>query len=61
MVLEDNLKKVRELKSKLEEITDPMSSFDAGLFKSIVISGMISEEDEMTLELLGGLKITEKI
>ena len=60
-LLEDTLKKLRELKSILFAINDPVTSFDEALFKETVVSGTISADDELTLEFIGGIKITEKI
>lgn len=59
--LDDNLKEIRRLKARLEELTDPMTSFDGRLFSEIVVSGTLSTDDELTLQFIGGLKFSERI
>ena len=59
--LEEALKEIRTLKESIEEITDPISTFDADLFGKIVKSGTLTINDELTLEFIGGLKFTEEI
>ncbi len=59
--LEEALKQIRSLKSKIERIEDPEVAFDPDLFEDIVVSGTLSENDELTLEFIGGLKFTEEI
>ena len=61
IMLEETLKNIRTLKSKIEAIEDPVVSFDPQLFGDIVLSGSFSENDELTLEFIGGLKFTEQI
>ncbi len=61
IALEETLKTIRKLKSKIDEIEDPVVSFDPELFKDIVKSGTLSKQDELTLEFIGGLKFTEEI
>ena len=61
IMLEETLKNIRMLKSKIEAIEDPVVSFDPQLFGDIVLSGTFSENDELTLEFIGGLKFTEQI
>lgn len=61
IMLEETLKNIRTLKSKIEAIEDPVVSFDPQLFGDIVRSGTFSENDELTLEFIGGLKFTEII
>lgn len=60
-LLDDTLKKIRELKEKIYEIEEPVTAFDPELFGQIVVSGTLSENDELTLEFIGGLKFTEQI
>lgn len=60
-LLEDTLKKIRDLKEKIYEIEEPVTAFDPELFGQIVVSGTLSENDELTLEFIGGLKFTEQI
>ena len=59
--LEETLKNIRALKSKIEAVEDPVTAFDPQLFGDIVLSGTFSENDELTLEFIGGLKFTEQI
>ena len=61
MVLEETLKNIRKLKNRIEEIDDPLSVFDPGLFNDVVVSGTVSEQDELTIEFIGGLKFKELI
>lgn len=55
------LEEVKQLRSLIFEIEDPYETFDEKLFTAIVKHIQISKEDEMTIELLGGLRFTERI
>ena len=55
------MKNIRQLKNRIEEIDDPLSVFDPGLFNAVVASGTVSEQDELTIEFIGGLKFKELI
>lgn len=55
------LEQVAKLKSLIEEVEEPLEDFDEHLFTEIVTDITISNRDEMTITLLGGLKFTELI
>ncbi len=59
--LDEALKNVRQLKEYIEEIEDPISTFDADLFGKIVLSGSLSASDLLTLDFIGGIQFTEHI
>ena len=42
-------------------IDEPLETFDEKLFMEIVKSIQINKEDEMSVELLGGLRFKERI
>ena len=52
---------VRKLKSLIDELEQPLETFDEKLFHEIVTDICINNRDEMTVTLLGGLKFTEQI
>lgn len=52
---------IRELRTALSEISEPLVQFDAALFQKIVTDIQIDKEDNMTITLMGGLKFTEMI
>ncbi len=55
------LKDVRELRSILYEIDEPLETFDGKLFLAVVKKIHINKRDEMTVTFLGGLRFTESI
>lgn len=55
------LQDVRKLKSLLDEIEDPLDEFNEKLFEEIIVGMSLTNRDELTMELLGGLKFTELI
>ena len=55
------LEKVRKLKMLIFELEEPLEAFDEKLFLEIVKSIQINKEDEMSVELLGGLRFRERI
>lgn len=55
------LEQVAKLKSLIDEVEEPLEEFDEHLFTEIVTDITISNRDEMTITLLGGLKFTELI
>lgn len=55
------LEQVKKLKGFINEVEEPLENFDEHLFKEIVTDITISNRDEMTITLLGGLKFTELI
>ncbi len=55
------LENVRKLKSLLDEIEEPLDTFDEKLFSETVLKIEINKHDEMTVTLIGGLKFTEVI
>ena len=52
---------VKKLKRLLEEIKEPLEAFDEKLFQEVVTDISISNQDEMTLTVLGGLRFTERL
>ena len=55
------LEQVRKLQRLIEEIEEPLEDFDEHLFNEIITDITISNRDEMTMTVLGGLKFTELI
>ena len=55
------LEEVRKLKMLIFEQEEPLEAFDEKLFLEIVKSIQINKEDEMSVELLGGLRFRERI
>ena len=55
------LEDVRHLKATLDELEDPLESFDEKLFMEIIKEITISRADEMEMTIIGGLKFTELI
>ena len=55
------LEQVRKLQRLIEEIEEPLEDFDEHLFTEIITDITISNRDEMTMTVLGGLKFTELI
>ena len=55
------LEQVRKMKSLIDEIEEPLDEFDEHLFQEIIKDITISNRDEMTMTVLGGLKFTELI
>ena len=55
------LEDVRKLKSRIDELEQPLEAFEEKLFHEIVTDICINNHDEMTVTLLGGLKFTELI
>lgn len=55
------LEKIKELKTLLDEIEEPLEEFDEKLFQAIVTDIMLNKKDEMTITVIGGLKFTELI
>ena len=55
------LEEVRKLKMLIFELEEPLEAFDEKLFLEIVKSIQINKEDEMSVELLGGLRFRERI
>ena len=55
------LEDVRKLKSLIDELEQPLETFDEKLFHEIVTDVCINNRNEMTVTLLGGLKFTELI
>lgn len=55
------LEQVRKLQRLIEEIEEPLEDFDEHLYTEIVTDITISNRDEMTVTVLGGLKFTELI
>lgn len=53
------LEKVKTLKGLLDEVEEPLESFDERLLLEIVEEILIDKHDEMTVTLLGGLKFKE--
>ncbi len=52
---------VKKLKALLDEVEEPLDTFNEKLFNEIVVEITISNKDEMTITTLGGLKFTEVI
>ena len=59
--LQSMTKEVRELRSIIYEIEEPLDTFDEKLFFEIVQGIEINKQNEMTVTFLGGLKFTENI
>lgn len=55
------LEEVKKLKMLIFELEEPLEAFDERLFLEIVKSIQINKEDEMSVELLGGLRFRERI
>jgi len=55
------LEEVKKLKMLIFELEEPLETFDEKLFMEIVKSIQINKEDEMSVELLGGLRFKERI
>lgn len=55
------LDEVKKLKMIIFELEEPLETFDEKLFMEIVKSIQINNEDEMSIELLGGLRFKERI
>ncbi len=55
------LDNVKQLKMLIDEIEEPMEDFDEKLFSEIVTNITISNSDEMTITVIGGLKFAEVI
>ena len=55
------LEEVKKLKMLIFELEEPLEAFDEKLFLKIVKSIQINKEDEMSVELLGGLRFKERI
>lgn len=55
------LEEVKKLKMLIFELEEPLEAFDEKLFLEIVKSIQINKEDEMSVELLGGLRFRERI
>lgn len=55
------LEDVRHLKSILDELEDPLESFDEKLFSEIVTGITINRHDEMQITVIGNLQFTELI
>lgn len=55
------LEEVKKLKMHIFELEEPLETFDEKLFMEIVKSIQINKEDEMSVELLGGLRFKERI
>ena len=55
------LEEVKKLKMLIFELEEPLEAFDEKLFLEIVKSIQINKEDEMSVELLGGLQFKERI
>ena len=55
------LEEVKKLKMLILELEDPLEAFDEKVFLEIVKSIQINKEDEMSVELLGGLRFRERI
>lgn len=55
------LEEVKKLKMLIFELEEPLDAFDEKLFLEIVKSIQINKEDEMSVELLGGLRFRERI
>lgn len=52
---------VKKLQSLIEEIEEPLETFDEKLFSEIIIGMEINKHDELAMTVLGGLKFTELI
>ena len=52
---------VEHLKQLLDELTEPLEVFDPKLFREIVTGLSITNDDKMTVTVLGGLKFTERL
>jgi DNA invertase Pin-like site-specific DNA recombinase len=55
------LTKVKELKMRIDEIEEPLEQFDEKLFVEIIQEMTLTNKDELTFTLIGGLKFTEVI
>lgn len=55
------LEEVKKLKMLIFELEEALETFDEKLFMEIVKSIQINKEDEMSIELLGGLRFKERI
>ena len=55
------LEQVRKLKTLIDEIEEPLEEIDEHLFQEIITDMTISNKDELTITVLGGLKFTELI
>ena len=55
------LEEVKKLKMLIFELEEPLEAFDEKLFLEIVKSIQINKMDEMSIELLGGLRFKERI
>ena len=52
---------VKKLQTLIEEIEEPLETFDEKLFAEIIVGMEINKHDELTMTVLGGLKFTELI
>ena len=55
------LQDVKKLKALIDEIEEPLDEFDEKLFEEIVVEMSLSNQDELTITVLGELKFTELI
>ena len=52
---------VKKLKSIIDKVNEPLVEFDINLFKEIVTEMSLSNKNELTITLIGGLKYKKKI
>ena len=52
---------VKKLQVLLDEIEEPLETFDEKLFYETVVDMTLNNRDELTITLIGGLKFTERI
>ena len=57
----ERMRQIKELRSIIWEIEEPLDTFDEKLFYEIVTEMTIDKDDNMTVTLLGDLKFTEEI
>ena len=55
------LEKVKQLKTLLDELEEPMESFDERFLVELIEDISINKNDEMTVTVLGGLRFKELI
>lgn len=59
--ISEMLTEVKRLDCLLDEIEEPLETFDGKLFRETVVDMQLSNRDELTITFLGGLKFTELI
>jgi len=59
--LERMLEEIRTLKNRLEEIEEPLETYDESIFTAVVKEMFIDKNDTITFRILGDLNFTEQL